>query len=107
LLLAGLSAPPPEHLRNPRFGQTSLRPQPQPVKLLVLVSNPRSQVAIHDLHSPAPERKGATAATLAGHVQLVELQIEVLVQPQIGDLGQPSTGIDEHEKDGCVAAVLE
>jgi hypothetical protein len=40
-------------------------------------------------------------------VQLVELKIKILIQPQVGDLGEPSTGINEHEQDDCVPPVLE
>ena len=107
LVHAGLSTPSPEHLRDPRFGQASFRPQPQPVKLFVFVSSPRPQIAIHSLHGLAPQRKGATATTLTSHLQLVELQIEILVQPEVGNLGQSSTGIDEDEQDGCVPPVIE
>jgi len=49
------------------------------VKLLVLVSNPRSQVAIHSFHGLVSERKGAIAPTLTGHLQFVELQIEIFI----------------------------
>jgi hypothetical protein len=38
------------------------------------VPDPGAQIMIHSLHGPASERKGASAPTLAGHLQLVELQ---------------------------------
>jgi len=77
------------------------------VKLLVLVSDPHSEIAINGFHGPPSERKGATAPALADHVEFIELQIEILIQSQIRDLGQSSTCIDEHKENGRVSPILK
>ena len=80
------TGPAPQHLRDARVGEMPLLAQPQPRPVAILVTCPLAQIAVERLDSVSPHGECTVPPPLAADVQLIEVDVNVHIDPQSRDL---------------------
>src|SRR6266511_3856120 len=102
----GLDAAPADDLGDATAGERASLAEPQRLQARVGVARANAEIAVEGLAGLVAERQSARSTALAGHMDHIEVMVDVLGS-DLGELLQARTGVQEQGQDRGVAALVE